>query len=143
MLKGDMEVKKTGKNSGFIFVDSMLAVVVVAVAITALLGALTMSLRVEREKDKLKMAAILAENQLTWFKQYDGKGVDRLSPKWNTEKTQDGFNVSSSVLSEAEIPADIKDNQNIVPVRVVVEWQEKGELRRYENATYYLAAPGY
>ena len=65
------------KEKGFIYIDVLIALVVLSVAIIAILYTYNTSLNVNKENDDLKTAVVLANNQLNFLKKYDGSLKDR------------------------------------------------------------------
>ena len=56
------------KEKGFIYIDVLIALVVLSVAIIAILYTYNTSLNVNKENDDLKTAVVLANNQLNFLK---------------------------------------------------------------------------
>lgn len=120
------------KEKGFIYIDVLIALVVLSVAIIAILYTYNTSLNVNKENDDLKTAVVLANNQLNFLKKYDGSLKDRENTVWSkvddaiyTEpKSKEVYSVTSRVLKDAEIPDDVKNNINIIPIEVKVVWSK-------------------
>ena len=142
------------KEKGFIYIDVLIALVVLSVAIIAILYTYNTSLNVNKENDDLKTAVVLANNQLNFLKKYDGSLKDRENSVWSkvddaiyTEpKSKEVYSVTSRVLKDAEIPDDIKNNINIIPIEVKVVWSKSSVQsgdNEYKVIGYYIGAPDY
>ena len=142
------------KEKGFIYIDVLIALVVLSVAIIAILYTYNTSLNVNKENDDLKTAVVLANNQLNFLKKYDGSLKDRDNTVWSkvddviyTEpKSKEVYSVTSRVLKDAEIPDDIKNNINIIPIEVKVVWSKSSGQsgdNEYKVIGYYIGAPDY
>ena len=142
------------KEKGFIYIDVLIGLVILSVAILSILYTYNTSLNVNRENDGLKTAVVLANNQLNFLKRYDGSMKDRQSTAWSTVpdsiytdlNLRNNYTVTSRVLDNSEIPDDIKNNINIIPVAVNVVWAKSaGQTGNEEYAVigYYIGAPDY
>ena len=142
------------KEKGFIYIDVLIGLVILSVAILSILYTYNTSLNVNRENDGLKTAVVLANNQLNFLKRYDGSMKDRQSTAWSTVpdsiytdlNLRNNYTVTSRVLDNSEIPDDIKNNINIIPVAVKVVWAKSaGQTGNEEYAVigYYIGAPDY
>ena len=89
-----------------------------------------------------------------FLKKYDGSLKDRANTVWSkvddaiyTEpKSKEVYSVTSRVLKDAEIPDDIKNNINIIPIEVKVVWSKSSGQscdNEYKVIGYYIGAPDY
>ena len=147
-------LKRFLKEKGFIYIDVLIGLVILSVAIIAILYTYNTSLKVNKENDGLKTAVVLANNQLNFLKRYDGSMKDRQSTVWSTVPDaiytdvsyKKIYSVSSRVLNDNEIPVDIKSNVNIIPVEVKVVWAKsvgQSGNEEYVVIGYYVATPDY
>ena len=95
------------------------------------------------------------QHQLCNFlKKYDGSLKDRENTVWSkvddaiyTEpKSKEVYSVTSRVLKDAEIPDDVKNNINIIPIEVKVVWSKSSGQsgdNEYKVIGYYIGAPDY
>ena len=68
------------KEKGFIYIDVLIALVVLSVAIIAILYTYNTSLNVNKENDDLKTAVVLANNQLNFLISDSSKSPTNLVP---------------------------------------------------------------
>ena len=147
-------MKRFLKEKGFIYIDVLIGLVILSVAILSILYTYNTSLNVNKENDGLKTAVVLANNQLNFLKRYDGSMKDRQSTVWSTVPDaiytdvsyKKVYSVSSRVLKYEEIPEGIQNNINIIPVEVKVVWAKsagKSGNEEYAVTGYYIATPDY
>lgn len=149
-------LKRFLKEKGFIYIDVLIGLVILSVAILSILYTYNTSLNVNKENDGLKTAVVLANNQLNFLKRYDGSMKDRQNTVWSTIpdsiytdlNLRNTYTVTSRVLNldAGEIPDDIKNNINIIPVEVKVVWARnvgQGGVNEYSVIGYYIGAPDY
>ena len=149
-------LKRFLKEKGFIYIDVLIGLVILSVAILSILYTYNTSLNVNKENDGLKTAVVLANNQLNFLKRYDGSMKDRQNTVWSTIPDsiytdldlRNTYTVTSRVLNldAGEIPDDIKNNINIIPVEVKVVWARnvgQGGVNEYSVVGYYIGAPDY
>lgn len=147
-------LKSLHKEHGFIYIDVLIGLVILSVAIIAILYTYNTSLHVSEENEGLKTAVVLANNQLNYLKRYDGSLKDRDSSVWSVVpdniyedvNLKNTYTVSSRVLNSSEIASGIESNGNIIPVEVKVVWAKSignGGNEEYSVIGYYIGAPDY
>ncbi|MEW5895349.1 MAG: hypothetical protein AB1650_06305 [Candidatus Omnitrophota bacterium] len=118
---------------GALLLETLIAVMILAVGLVGIVGSFIVSLKADRESRNYLTAVILLENKLTEILSYR-----YLRPEIQGEGAFDdpyaGFHYK--VTAEAAGPADILERVN-----VTVRWGETGSERVLEAATMMFIAP--
>jgi Tfp pilus assembly protein PilV len=127
---------------GWILIDSLIGLVILSIAITALSVTFTQAIKGILTSDNRTKAAYLANEQLTQLKVHDGQQQDRNSIVWRTTNTLPAeqnhntvFTVTTAVLDNARIPANL--HIDVIPVEAVVNWVEPTGANQLQIVTYY------
>lgn len=70
------------KNAGFTYIDLLITIVIISVALVSLTGLFIVFERTISANESEKAAALLARMQIDYLKQYEGRQFDRLNPHW-------------------------------------------------------------
>lgn len=114
------------KKSGFVFVDALMATVLLSIGIVALLAAYTQSTKVSIAATERQTALYLAQSELELLKQqYDGTS-NTVSAYIDTVTTNNKtYKITMNVSSR---PSAISAYTKIIPLTVTISWNADDSL---------------
>ncbi len=124
-------------QSGWILIDSLLGMVIIATALCALMAAYTQSTHASVDSNTNTYATYLAQRELERLKQYDGKAAINITP----QSTVTNGSIQYTIITEEEpvttVTSTIGLNTFLRPVQVTVNWQEGGQTKHLSMMGYY------
>lgn len=128
------------KQTGWILVDSLIGVVIITVALTALMGAYIQATKVNSFNHNYTNAVYIAKKNLEDLKQYEGTPTIKSLPSSLTNPSKTVVdNVTFTIMIE---PAAISGlDSKIYPYRVTVSWTEANQsaMRSISMVSYFLS----
>jgi len=130
-------------QKGWIFIDALIGLVILSVALLAMAVALRQSVVGTAFANNRTKAAYLAQQQLSDLRRYEHTGLDRDSAEWTRSLTytdpnpgsQLQFQFNSAQLPDDQIPEDL--DGDIIPVQATVQWTDSTGLQTLTVVTYY------
>lgn len=119
------------RQKGFTLIETLVSVFLLSFIIIAFMLSHTQSHISTNVTQHRAIAVHLAQQRLEALKRLDQPGNDRNSNNWTSEIgsfviNKDGirYTVTTSFIPNAELPNNIQTNDNLVPIRVTVSWNE-------------------
>ncbi len=133
-------IKQFRKNKqGFLLVDAMIGVLVVAIGLAALAALYTYGIGVMVSADRQEKAVQIAAEKIELLKAADGHSssdireiVEYINKEGNNTVTQDGIEYQ---ISAASLGNSYPGDEMLYPVRVEVKWNDP-KLQVMELQTY-------
>ncbi len=132
--------RAVGDRNGYIFVDALLAMIILVVALAAFLGTYRQATVGTVETRERTVATDLAMQTLENLKKYDWAGRGRTDAVWSSPTAQtvavngQTYTIRYGVITALTTTA-IASNNNVIPVKVTVSWPTGKSV---QMATYYL-----
>ena len=121
--------EKESSRRGWVFIDALLGITILALGIIAVIIALTHNTKEVSFTSNHTKATYLAQQKLEELKKYDGETSAPVLPE--ATETSGIFNISYAVVS-ATLPV-----VNVTPVQVTVTWSEEGQTNTVDLGAYY------
>ena len=114
------------KKGGFVFIDALMAIVLLSIGIVALLAAYTQSTKVSIAATERQTALYLAQSKLELLKQqYDGTS-NTISAYTDTVTTNNkAYKITTNISSR---PTAISAYTKIIPLTVTISWNADDSL---------------
>lgn len=115
-------------QQGYIYIDVMVGMIILAIALIAFVGAYQQSTRATAAASADTIATNLAMETIEKLKKYEGKSLTRTSAEWTTDIISPTINNMQYQITTAVIPDEkltstqIAANSRIIPVQVTVTW---------------------
>lgn len=129
-------LKTPNNQRGWVLIDSLLGVLIISVACTAVMLAYTQSTKATGLAANRAMAISMAQRILEGFKSYDGgtttppTTIDPLDPKYN-------FDPNYKIEISKPTVSAISGNSKIIPVQVTVSWPASNPTNSIQMVSYY------
>lgn len=119
------------KKEGWIFIDCLLAMVILSIALTALISAFTQTTKATSVSNNYNQAMFLAQQTIEDLKIQDGSSQINLP----TVSNSGSFTIAATGISVSDTTLDAK----VKPVRVTVSWNDpvSGSTRQVIIVNYY------
>jgi len=121
-------IDKKLRCRGWVFIDALLGVTILAIGIIAIILAMTHNTKVVALASNHTKATYLAEQKLEELKKYDGGTT---APTLPEDETEGIFSISYA-LATVTLPVS-----NVTPVHVTVTWTEDGQANTVKLGAYY------
>lgn len=129
-------LKTPNTQCGWILIDSLLGVVIISVACTAIMLAYTQSTKATGFAANRATAISIAQRILEGFKSYDGGAT---APPTTIDPSDQKYNFDSNYKIQISNPTvnAISGNSRIIPVQVTVSWPASNPNNSIQMVSYY------
>lgn len=124
-------------KKGWILVDSLIGMVVVATAICALAVAYVQSTKANTASAQGTYGTYYAQRTLEDLKKYDGKSAIILPSRQTEIRDSIEYTIVATEITVSEISSASGLNTYLKPVLVTVSWMEKGLAKSVSMTGYY------
>jgi len=142
-------VKKNNSEKGFIYVEVLIATIILAMATTGIMAMYQQSSLTNKKTNEIAIATNLAKGTIETLKQFEGS--KRNSSNWTNGYPQTvtqnsiAYTINVNQINASQLPTtpiDIKSDNDIVPITVTINWNstQNGttQAKNVSLATYFM-----
>lgn len=123
-----MVLKFIKNSNGVTIIEVLISVTIFAILFVAYMAFYSNATISSLDNQNRFVAVNLAQQEIESYKQYDLSNLTRDSAPFSNfpnTRNQDGYNITTDIIPDDELPLTIRNNSDYIPIRVTVTWNNQ------------------